>query len=95
MDLITSDTVRHLAELANLGITEGELDRYAADLTALAELASVLEDTKRCEEAFENAIPMSRLRADEVGECLSREVLLSAAPMRDEETFLVPRAVEE
>ncbi|MCW2970376.1 MAG: gatC [Solirubrobacterales bacterium] len=81
-----------MAALARLALGEEEVEPMARELSA------VLDHVARISELdLENVPPTSHvvevtgaLRADEPTPCLPREVVLSQAPLANDEGFLVP-----
>lgn len=92
---MNKETVRHLASLAHIAVTDAECEALARDLIELSELAKALEALPSERDGFEGAIDLLQLREDTVTEGLAREALLQASPHHDAETILVPRTVEE
>lgn len=91
------DTVRHLARLARLPTAGPALEQLTADLhTFTAQMTPLGElDTRGlaplvhpCEDDNQN------LRADQVTEPDLSAQLLSCAPERDEDLFLVPKVID-
>lgn len=89
------DWMAEVAHAACLSLDEDRLAEFAqeigAELNTLAELD--------CDGSFdlnaENALGLEEFREDQVGECLPWEGLLSAAPRRDGDCFLVPEVLGE
>ena len=93
---IRPDEVRRIAELARLEIREEELDRVAAELSAVLEYAQALKrlDLAGCEPSS-FAPPAEPLRADEPEERrLSPREALAMAPEAEGGFFVVPPVVE-
>ncbi len=90
--MITREEVLHVARLARLRLDEDEVEPMARELSA------VLEHIERIKALDLEGVPptshvvemSARLRADEVRECLPREVVLAQAPAVSEDGFLVP-----
>jgi aspartyl-tRNA(Asn)/glutamyl-tRNA(Gln) amidotransferase subunit C len=95
MSCITKETVKHLAELSRIAVSSEECELLASDLAELADLAHVLDVLPREADRYEGAVPYQALREDAVNPSFAREELLQAAAVRDGETVLVPRTVEE
>ncbi|MGH3357493.1 MAG: Asp-tRNA(Asn)/Glu-tRNA(Gln) amidotransferase subunit GatC [Nocardioidaceae bacterium] len=94
---ITRADVAHLANLARIDLSDGELDRLAPELTVIldsvATVASVASDDIP---PTSHAVPLSNVfRADEVRPCLSPAEALAAAPDVDQQRFSVPRILGE
>jgi aspartyl-tRNA(Asn)/glutamyl-tRNA(Gln) amidotransferase subunit C len=93
MSEITRDEVSHLAKLARINMSEGELDHLAA------ELAQILHAVDRVQEAVvgdilptSHPLPLANVtRADLVVASLTPEQALSGAPAKAEERFKVPQ----
>ena len=89
------DWMAEVAHAACLSLDEDRLAEFAqeigAELNSLAELD--------CDGSFDlnakNALGLEEFREDQVGECLPWEGLLSAAPRRDGDCFLVPEVLGE
>lgn len=94
MQPITTETVRQLAGLSRIAMTDEDCVCFAKDLQGLCALAKDLE-TEPAVPSLDGAVTMADLRADLACDGYAREMLLAAAPERDRETFLVPRTVEE
>lgn len=93
---IDEKTVRHVALLARLELSDQELARYARELSAVLAYAEQLDRM-----GLERLAPMTEVtashpeaRADEVEPSLPRDAVLRAAPASDGEYFLVPPVVE-
>ena len=90
------DEVRGIAELARLEIADDEIQRTAAELSAILDFMTMLRrlDLAGCEPTS-FAPAEAPLRADETdGRRLTPEQALSAAPEADDGYFLVPPIVE-
>ena len=94
MQPITWETVKRLADLARIEMTESEYEALAEDLSALVTLAMQMPPLSSDAE-LRSACAFSELREDCVKQGLHRETILSQSRGHDAETFLVPRTVEE
>ena len=93
---IRRDEVRRIAELARLEIHEEDLDRVAAELSAVLDYAQALKrlDLSDCE-PLGFAPPVAVLRADEPdGRRLTPQQALAMAPEAEGGCFLVPPVLE-
>ncbi len=91
--MISEEEVRHVADLARLGLTDEEVKRMGGQLGAILDsidqigelnLADVLPTT--------NALNLTNvLRPDEPHKCLPPEEALSTAPDAVDDLFAVPR----
>jgi len=106
---ITRDEVRRVAALARLALDDDEVARFRDDLEAILvhvdrlgelELADDLAPLNLAGEstAFDvdggGRLRSERTRADRPDAALERERVLGNAPDRDDDVFLVPRAVQ-
>lgn len=94
---IDKDTVRHVALLARLELSEDELERYARELSAVLDFVTQLRDLGLDAEeplAYVND-EFPEAREDKARPSpLAREEALSQAPAQDGTYFLVPPVVE-
>ena len=90
--MLDREQVLHVARLARLELTEGEVERMAS------ELSHVLDHIEKIRELDLEGVPptshvvdvVNALRADEPQPCLPREVALAPAPEPLEGGFGVP-----
>ena len=93
---ITEELVDYVSTLSRIRLPQEEKAKMAGDLEQIVTYMDTLNtlDTDGVE-PMSHIFPLKNvLRADEVVPSADREVLLSGAPDRDEETFRVPKAVE-
>jgi aspartyl-tRNA(Asn)/glutamyl-tRNA(Gln) amidotransferase subunit C len=107
---ISRDDIAHLARLARLSLTDGELDSFAGQLDAiLAHVGQIQAVDVTGVEATDN--PLSRrageqqlgeasgivnvTRRDVVEPCLTQDEALSGAPKAVDGRFAVPRILGE
>ncbi|MGI5928676.1 Asp-tRNA(Asn)/Glu-tRNA(Gln) amidotransferase subunit GatC [Pseudoflavonifractor sp.] len=93
---ITEELVDYVSTLSRLRLPQEEKAKMAGELEQIVTYMDTLNtlDTDGVE-PMSHIFPLKNvLRADEVVPSADREVLLSGAPDRDEETFRVPKAVE-
>lgn len=95
MDL-SRDTVRKVASLARLKVTEEELDSLVNDLRAIIGYVEVLNDVDTTDvQPMVHAVELQNvLRADVRMPSLTRAAALSNAPRTDNEFFLVPAIID-
>lgn len=105
---ITRDDVQHVAELANLELTEQELDRFGGDLQNILRYIDQLDELNTADvpamaqvsdvlqgEAAQAVAPRGEtLRADVVKPSVSRELVMAEAPETDGRFFKVPKVIE-
>lgn len=94
---ISRDDVAHLANLARIDLTEGELDRLAPQLSVILEsVATVSAVASDDVPPMSHAVPLSNVFRDDVARPgLSSEQALAAAPSVDRQRFAVPRILGE
>jgi len=94
-----SDTinVRYVAKLARIALTDEEVDKFGAQLSDLLGHVNALAELDTNSVAATAQVVESRNveRADTVGPCLEREVVLEQAPQRQGTFFRVPRIIAE
>ena len=91
--MISEEQVRHVANLARLGLTDEEIERMGGQLGAiLGSIDKIGELDLTDVQPTENPLNMTNvLRPDEPRKELSREEALSEAPEPAEDLFAVPR----
>lgn len=91
--MISEEEVRHVAELARLGLSDEEVTRMSGELGAILDSVEKLGELE-LSGVQPTASPLSAvnvLRADEPHEELSRDEALSQAPDPADDLFGVPR----
>lgn len=95
---ITPEEVKHIAALANLHLSEADIDRYTKDLEEILSYVDQLNelDTSGVEPMAQvlhegNSAP---LRVDEPGRSFDQETALRCAPLPGAGHFKVPRVIE-
>lgn len=95
--MITRDTVRHVAKLARLELSEQEEAQLTEQLGAILGYVEQLNavDTEGVEPTA-HALPIANvLRSDEPHASLSRDEVLQNAPASEAGMFRVPRILSE
>jgi len=97
MTKISKDTVRNLAKLAKLNLTDRQIDKYSQDLTAVV---GYMEEIKNLN--VENISETARVtdeenifREDEVKPSLSQKEALKNSKNTHNDYFLVPQILKE
>ncbi len=100
---ITEDQVRYVAGLANLKLSEVEVQRFSHDLDEILTHIEALNDldTTSIEPmsqvlygSLNDADPLSALRADEPRATLGNVLALANAPLTGSGFFKVPKVIE-
>lgn len=94
---ISRDEVAHLARLARLALTDGELDSFAGQLDAiLAHVGQIQSVDVIGVEATDNPLKVLNVtRPDTVVPGLAQDEALAAAPRAEDGRFAVPRILGE
>ncbi len=94
---VSREVVEHVAMLARLALSEGEIQRLQKELGRILEHADRLQaiDVEGVE-GTAHVIPMTNVfREDEVGESLEPGEVVANAPDAADDFFRVPRIVED
>ncbi len=93
---LSREQVLHIAELAKLGLTEEETDRFAEQLSAILDYAEMLNrlDTEAIPPTAQTIYQRNVTRADEVRSSLPPEEILANAPRREGNYFKVKAILE-
>jgi len=96
MGTLGKDTVKHVAHLARVELTEKELDYYVGQLGAILDYIGKLKEVN-----IEGVEPTSHVlhlenvyREDKVKPSLSADEALKNAPAREGDFFKVPPVIE-
>jgi aspartyl-tRNA(Asn)/glutamyl-tRNA(Gln) amidotransferase subunit C len=97
MSDMTPETVRHLAELARIALSEDEISRLAGELSAIVDSVEAISKL-----ALDDVVPTSHpvplgnvFRDDVVGQTLTTEQALAGAPDHDGSRFRVTAILGE
>ena len=93
---VTKELVDYVAQLSRLELTDKQNEKAQKELGAIIDYADTLNNvnTDGIEPLSHVFAVKNVMREDVVKESRDRDELLSNAPMRDEEAFLVPKTVE-
>ena len=89
---ITREQVLHVASLAEIDLTEDELERMAEQLTAILDAVGKVSELDLAE-VPPTSHPLSvvnAFRSDEPRPSLSRDDVFASAPAREDDLFRVP-----
>jgi aspartyl-tRNA(Asn)/glutamyl-tRNA(Gln) amidotransferase subunit C len=94
---LTLQDVEHIAELAKLGLSAEEKERYRTQLSSILDYAQRLQRLPTDDiEATATVLPLTNVwRADEVQPCLSTADALANAPDAEDNHFRVRAVLEE
>jgi aspartyl-tRNA(Asn)/glutamyl-tRNA(Gln) amidotransferase subunit C len=95
MPTLTRKEVEEIALLARLHLEPTELDQMQTELGAILEHFAALAQVETTDvQPMTHAVPMElRLRPDEVAPSLPTSEALRAAPMKNDEVFIVPAII--
>ncbi|MFB6309565.1 MAG: Asp-tRNA(Asn)/Glu-tRNA(Gln) amidotransferase subunit GatC [Salinirussus sp.] len=85
---VEPETVRHVADLARVDLSEDEVQRFASQF---GEVLAAFETLDEVPEVDTESELTNVLRTDEVGESLDREAALQNAPETEDGYFKGPR----
>ena len=79
---LTTDEVRHVAELAKLHLSDAEIAEYAGQMSEILAYAEILQEVDTSSvPPTPYVLPLSNImREDVIEECLSNEEALANAP---------------
>ena len=91
--MISEEEVRHVANLARLGLTDEEVEKMGGQLGAILESIEQIGELN-LKDVPPTANPLNLtnvLRSDEPGACFTQKEALSTAPESVDDLFAVPR----
>lgn len=92
---INKEEIIHIAKLANLNLTEEEIDKYTNDMEDILNFANTVNNVNT--DNIENELGTSEncnvFRKDEIENFGDREALLQNAPSQDEGMFRIPKVL--
>ncbi len=93
MSSLSRDDVAHLAMLARIELTDGELDRMLGELSVILDAVALVQQAPtEGVEPMSHPLPLVNVaRPDEVRPGLTAAQALSCAPEADQQRFSVPR----
>ena len=97
MTKISKDTVRNLAKLAKLNLTDRQIDKYSQDLTAVVGYMEEIKniDVSQVSETSRVTEEENIFREDEVKPSLSQKEALKNSNNTHNDYFLVPQILKE
>lgn len=91
---VSKEEIIHIAKLANLNLTEVEIEKYTNDLQDILNFANTVNNVNT--EGIQECVGTDSInvfRKDEIKECTDRNVLLKNAPSQDEGMFHIPKVI--
>ena len=94
---LSFEEVNHIADLARLKLSAGEMEVYREQLSGILDYAARLQEVDTSSIAPTSSVlpPRSVLRPDEPGQPLAVEDLLRNAPRVDDSQVRVPPVLEQ
>ena len=92
---ISRDEVVHIAKLADLNLSEQEIEGYTKDMQEILEFANMINNvnTEGMNETIGSNENCNVFRKDEVVTFENREILLKNAPSQDDGMFRIPKVI--
>ena len=96
MAIVNRDEIIHIAKLANLNLTDDEINQYAKDLNDILEFAEVVNsvNTDEIKETVGINGEYNVFRKDEIKQSISRDELLKNAPSQEDGMFRIPKVLQ-
>lgn len=97
MSRIDRDTVRHVALLARLELSDEEIERFAHELGDILEYVAKLDELDTTDvPPTSHSLPLANvMRDDVVRPSLPKEEALANAPDSEDGCFKVPQVIQE
>lgn len=96
MTAITKEIIQHVASLARLKLEPSEMAKMTEDLgSILGYVATLGEIQSEVGEFIPEGSSILKIRADKNSPSLDRESLLALGPETTEDTFVVPKVIED
>ena len=97
MSSLSRDDVAHLAMLARIELTDGELDRMLGELSVILDAVALVQQAPtEGVEPMSHPLPLVNVtRPDEVRPGLTADQALAGAPEKDQQRFSVPRILTD
>ncbi len=92
---ISREEIIHIAKLADLNLSETEIEKYTKDMQEILEFANTINNvnTEGMNETIAANEKSNVLRKDEVVDFGNRDILLQNAPSQDEGMFRIPKVI--
>lgn len=93
---VSKEEIEHIAKLANLNLTQSEIEKYAKDMDNIIDFVEILnnEDTQGVKPSKTVLENYNVFREDEIEEFKNPEVLLQNAIQPENGMFKVPKVVQ-
>ena len=93
---VSREEVIHIAKLANLNLTDAEIDKYTLNLQDILNFADVVNNApiEGLTESFGVNENYNVFRKDEIKVFEDNEALLQNAPEKDRNMFKIPKVIQ-
>lgn len=93
---IRKEEIIHIAKLANLNLTEEEIEKYTNDMQDILAFANTINqvDTEGVDEKASLEEKYNVFRKDEVKVFKDRDALLQNAPAQEDGMFRIPKVIK-
>ena len=95
MSAVDAETVRHVAKLARLTLSDAEVTQFAAELS---KILTMVDELNQVDVSSVEGIPLQHAapvtRPDEAHTTAARELILQHAPSTEGTYFQVPKILE-
>lgn len=92
---ISKEEIIHIAKLANLNLSEEEIEKYNEDMKEILDFAKMINNvnTDGMSETIGANNKNNVFRKDEIHAFDNKELLLKNAPSQDEGMFRIPKVI--
>lgn len=92
---ISKEEIIHIAKLANLNLSDEEIEKYRNDMQEILEFADTVNNvnTDNIKETVGANSNYNVFRKDEIKQNISKEDLLKNAPSQDDGMFRIPKVL--
>lgn len=92
---ISKEEIIHIANLADLNLSEKEIEGYAKDMNEILEFANMINsvDTSEAKETIGANSKYNVFRKDEVKVFEDNDALLQNAPEKEDNMFKIPKVI--
>lgn len=93
---LTPEEVRHIARLARIGLTDGDVARFQGQLSEILDYFQRLQevDTENVPPTAHTLAMQNVMRDDETQPSFDKEEVLANAPQREDDLFRVSAVLE-
>lgn len=95
MAVVDNETVKHIAKLANLNLTEEQIDKTLLNMEDILNFANTVNNvnTDNVDETIGASGNYNVFRKDEIKNFEDRDALLANAPEQEDGMFKIPKVI--